>query len=184
MDVEILGWPDDAVTLDLDHREFSYAGKFVMSRTGKAVVTNDGDYLAAASFSEDRTDADAMWIRYITVRRDLRGGGIGSRLAAGLRHRFERAGYGTVRIAVNNPYAFEAMSRAGFGFTGETTGLSALRLSSTVPPEKRYQVALSRFDGRTDLEAAERAFLERRRKQGPPTALEPPVEWTDVSVSP
>ncbi len=184
MHVEVLGWPDDGVTLDLDHREFSYAGKFVMSRTGKAVVTHDGDYLAAVSFSEDRTDADGMWIRYITVRRDLRGAGIGSRCGTALRHRFERAGYETVRVAVNNPYAFEAMSRAGFGFTGETTGIEALRLASTVPPEKRYQAALSQFDGRRDLEHGEREFLERARQRGPPSIIEPPVEWTDVTISP
>ena len=78
----VLGWPSDGPTLRLDHRRFSYAGKFVMSNTGKAVVRDPGaatdrEYddavLAAVAFNEDRTDPATMWLRYVTVRGDRRG---------------------------------------------------------------------------------------------------------------
>lgn len=184
MEFEIVGWPGDGATIDLDHRRFSYAGKFVMSRSGKAVVRHAGDVIAAASFSEDRTDSEVMCIRYITVRDDIRGQGIGPRLAAQLRHRFDEKGYGSVRIAVNNPYAFRAMGRAGFGFTGETTGIAELVLSSVEPIEHRYRAGLARFQERNDLEDEERAFVETASEKGPPSSLEPPVDWSAVTPSP
>ncbi|ERH03826.1 MAG: hypothetical protein J07HR59_00951, partial [Halorubrum sp. J07HR59] len=37
MEFTVLGWPPEAPTLRLDFRTFAYAGKFVMSTTGKAV---------------------------------------------------------------------------------------------------------------------------------------------------
>ena len=38
MEYVVLGWPSDGPTLRLDYRQFAYAGKFVMSNTGKAVA--------------------------------------------------------------------------------------------------------------------------------------------------
>ena len=85
----MLGWPPDGPTLRLDYRRFSYAGKFVMSNTGKAVVrdpgeTSDREYddavLAAVAFNDDRTDSSTLWLRYVTVRNDRRGEGLGPQL--------------------------------------------------------------------------------------------------------
>ncbi|GAB7017827.1 GNAT family N-acetyltransferase [Halostagnicola bangensis] len=132
MELELLGWPPDGPKIRLDYRRFSYAGKFVMTNTGKAVAraSNDegDDVLAAASFNEDRTDADTLWIRYVTVAKSRRGGGIGPRLLGFVRDRAIERGYDRVRIAVNNPFAYEALYRTGFRFTGETTGLAELVL--------------------------------------------------------
>lgn len=192
-----LGYPEAEPTLRLDYREFAYAGKFVVSTTGKAALyapettvdrgderapddgradadhTYDRGVLAAVAFDADRTDPDRLVLRYVTVRRDRRGEGLGPRLVAGLLERahadgrFERA-----RIAVNNPYAYEALHRAGFAYTGEQTGLAELVLArpvatpATVAPA-RYRAGLERFRER-DLGEEERTFLERRLRRGPP----------------
>ncbi len=79
MEFALLGWPEDGHRLRLDHEHFAYAGKFVMTATGKAVVGDDG-VVAAAAFDADRTDPDTLCIRYVTVRDDRRGEGIGSDL--------------------------------------------------------------------------------------------------------
>ena len=82
MEWRLLGWPPDGPTLRLDHRRFSYAGKFVMTATGKAVLWNptaasDREYddavLAAVAFNADRTAPETLWLRYVTVRDDRRG---------------------------------------------------------------------------------------------------------------
>ena len=187
VDAELVGWPGDDPILNLDHERFAYAGKFVMSDTGKAVLceergdeegsddeeggdegSHDGEILAAASFSPDRTDETVLRIRYITVRRDRRGEGLGPRLAAFVARRAFERGYERAKIAVNNPYAYQALYRAGFGFTGEETGLAELVL---VRPGDRstdtYQAGLERFRER-DLEAEERAFVEGRLDSGLP----------------
>src|SRR6056297_3584918 len=103
MEFVVLGWPPDGPTLRLDYRHFAYAGKFVMSNTGKAVVreTSDretgpalapsdgdddaGDYdagiVAALAFNADRTDDATLWYRYVTVHSAAKGRGLGPRLA-------------------------------------------------------------------------------------------------------
>jgi len=173
MELSLLGWPPDGPTLDLDHREFAYAGKFVMSSTGKAVAREDGEVIGAVAFNEDRTDADRLWLRYVTVRQDRRGEGIGPELLAFARDRASKRGYERVRIAVNNPFAYEACYRAGFGFTGETTGVAELVLEwpSDRDPE-RYRDGLDRFQER-DLSDAEESFLERTG--GEPPDVESPA---------
>ena len=177
----VLGWPPDGPTLRLDYRRFSYAGKFVMSNTGKAVVRDedeatDGEYdddvLAAVAFNEDRTDASALWLRYVTVRHDRRGEGLGPSLCSLVVDRAADCGHDRVRIAVNNPFAYEALYRAGFGFTGEETGLAELVLKRPADrPAGRdadaYRAGLDRFRAR-DLSAAETGFLEDRRGADPP----------------
>ncbi|WP_435347525.1 GNAT family N-acetyltransferase [Haloarchaeobius sp. HRN-SO-5] len=199
-ELELLGWPADGPTLRLDHRRFSYAGKFVMSSTGKAVVrTTDGpagddddtddasgpetegpdahtadydtDVLAAVAFNEDRTDDSTLWLRYVTVRVDHRGEGLGPRLVRFVTDRARERGYDRVRIAVNNPYSYEALYRAGFGFTGEETGIAELVLER--PAEQspgRYRAGLDVFAGRDDLTDDERDFVVEKRERGPPTA--------------
>ncbi|QLK25764.1 GNAT family N-acetyltransferase [Natrinema zhouii] len=180
MEYELLGWPPDGPKLRLDHERFSYAGKFVMTNTGKAVArAPDGRIVAAVAFNEDRTDADTLWLRYVTVDRELRGEGIGPRLCRLVRDRAVERGYDRLRIAVNNPFAYEALYRTGFSYTGETTGIAELILEYPTPADEspaddtrwddreRYQAGLEEYRDR-DLSEAEDAFLESRRDSGPP----------------
>lgn len=200
-EIQILGWPPDGPTLRLDYRRFSYAGKFVMSNTGKAVVRagesaavddeterTDGDFetdvVAAVAFNEDRTDSDTLWLRYVTVRADRRGNGIGPQLVRHVRDRAVARGYDRLRIAVNNPYAYEALSRAGFEYTGERTGIAELILEYPDPSErfdtddldsaeKRYRHGLEAFlEADRELTDGEVAFLEAKLDRGPPDGLE------------
>ncbi|WP_433633918.1 GNAT family N-acetyltransferase [Halomicrococcus sp. NG-SE-24] len=188
MEYALLGWPDEGPTLRLDHERFSYAGKFVMSNTGKAVAREepggagdtggadaDEEYdrpVAAVAFNEDRTDPTTAWLRYVTVRADRRGEGVGARLAAFATERLRDRGYDRVRIAVNNPFAFHALSKAGFGFTGEETGIAELVLER--PGERTretYQAGLDVFRDR-DLSAREESFLNEKAGERPPDSLE------------
>ncbi|SEV98489.1 GNAT family N-acetyltransferase [Natrinema salifodinae] len=179
MEYDLLGWPPDGPKLRLDHERFSYAGKFVMTNTGKAVArTDDGEIVAAVAFNEDRTDADALWLRYVTVDRERRGEGIGPALLRRVRDRAIERGYDRLRIAVNNPFAYEALYRTGFAYTGETTGIAELVLEYPTPgsdpgddrnrsARERYQAGLDEFRER-DLSDEEAAFLESRRGSEPP----------------
>jgi GNAT superfamily N-acetyltransferase len=201
MEAVLLGWPPDGPKLELDYRRFSYAGKFVMTNTGKAVYLDaaetdrDGereerpgeqteadaggytDVLAAVAFNEDRTDPSTLWLRYVTVREDRRGQGLGPRLCTFVTRRAADQGYERARIAVNNPFAYEALYRAGFAFIGEETGLAELVLErpTTAVAEDRsaatYRAGLDRYRER-DLSEAETAFLERRTGSDPPEPLD------------
>ena len=175
VDYELLGWPPDGPSLRLDYERFSYAGKFVMTNTGKAVArADDGEIVAAVAFNEDRTDADTLWLRYVTVACDRRGAGIGPRLCRLVRDRARERDYERLRIAVNNPFAYEALYRAGFAYTGETTGIAELVLEHPTPTDdtgwtarERYQAGLEEFRER-DLSDDETAFLDARRGDAPP----------------
>jgi len=171
MEYALLGWPPDGPTFRLDYRRFSYAGKFVMSATGKAVARADDEIVAAVAFNEDRTDPDTLWLRYVTVREDHRGEGIGPRLCHFAAERARDRGYERVKIAVNNPFAFEALSKAGFAFTGEETGIAELVM---VRPGERtresYQAGLDVYRER-DLSDAEAEFLRDREERGPPETI-------------
>ncbi|MDL5361108.1 GNAT family N-acetyltransferase [Halalkalicoccus sp. NIPERK01] len=168
MEPELLGWPPDGPQLELDYRTFSYAGKFVMTTTGKAVIRDGGEIRAAAAFNEDRTDDSTLWIRYITTHVDHRGEGLGPRLLAFVLDRARERGYGRVRIAVNNPFAYEACYRAGFSYTGRETGLAELVLEAPASAEREhYQEGHDAFRER-DLGESERAFLDRKRGADPP----------------
>lgn len=170
MECALLGWPPDGPTFSLDHEAFAYAGKFVMSDTGKAVVRDGGDRVGAAAFSPDRTDAGTLVIRYVTVRRDQQGEGIGPRLLRFVADRARDRGFETVRIAVNNPYAYEAAYRAGFTYTGEETGIAEVVLrdaAGATPSGDRYRDGLRTFEGR-DLPDDVAAFVERSGIEGPP----------------
>ncbi|MFC7215447.1 GNAT family N-acetyltransferase [Saliphagus sp. GCM10025334] len=202
---ELLGWPPDGPTLRLHHERFSYAGKFVMSSTGKAVArarTDDDEYesgdadagivsagldsseradlpyatdvLAAVAFNEDRTDASTLWLRYVTVDRAHRGRGLGPELVSFVRDAALERGYDRLQIAVNNPYAYDALWKADFGFTGETTGIAELVLEHpTRATTETYRRGLESFLER-DLTGGERAFLEHRLEVGPPSRIDSP----------
>jgi GNAT superfamily N-acetyltransferase len=191
----VLDWhgagPDGGgARLRLDHREFAYAGKFVSGAAGLAVVVPDGvdpgtvatdgeayaDVIGAASFDEDRTDPDVLRVRYVTVRRDRRGEGIGSRLLAFVAAAGHDREYPVVRIAVNNPFAYEASYRAGFGWTGRETGIAELVCDHPDPTDRdpgRYRAGLDLFRerGAGDPEAS---FLADRADADPPAVVRSP----------
>jgi len=202
MEYALLGWPPDGPTLRLDHRRFAYAGKFVMSTTGKAVVRRSGaegppeggvggddarqvapdgvaydtDVLSALAFDADHTDDRTLRYRYVTVRSDLRGEGLGPRLAAFVAPRAADRGYDRVAIAVNNPFAYEAMYKAGFAWTGRESGLAELvldrpaRLPEGSPDAEPYRAGLERYRER-DLGDPEASFLTARVGADPPERL-------------
>jgi GNAT superfamily N-acetyltransferase len=196
MKYAVLGWPEDGPTLRLDYRRFSYAGKFVMSSTGKAVARDpdapppdlsDSDapapplsgeaeaVVAAVAFNEDHADPATCWLRYVTVRRDRRGEGIAPRLVRFCCARIAERGYDRVRIAVNNPFAFHALSRAGFAYTGEETGLAELVMRW--PGERSregYQAGLDVYRER-DLSAEEETFLADKAGTDPPPLVPEPA---------
>lgn len=175
MEFEVLGWPPDGPRLQLDHRRFAYAGKFVITRTGKAVARSDGDVLGASAFDPDRTDGTVLRIRYVTVRRDRQGEGIGARLLAFTADRAHDRGFDRIRIAVNNPIAYQAAYRAGFGFTGEGTGLAELVLAHPGDrSEPSYRRGLARFLEREDLAASTRRFVRSRMTASLPEPVLPP----------
>jgi len=190
----VLGGPGDGPTLRLDWESFSYAGKFVMSNTGKAIAfegeplaeRDDDDWppaarsgedpvedvVAAVSFNADRTNDATAWLRYVTVRDDRRGDGVGASLCAFAADRLLGDGYERVRIAVNNPFAYEALHKAGFGFTGEETGIAELVLERPCDERaERYQAGLDRYRER-DLSPEEECFLDRRQGAGPPARID------------
>ena len=174
MEFALLGWPPDAPTLDIDHEQFAYAGKFVMGDTGKAVARADGDLVGAVAFSADRTDARTLRLRYVTVHLDRQSEGIGPRLLRFVADRAGDRGYERAVIAVNNPAAYVAAYRAGFGYTGERTGMAELVLAEDAPrAEGRYRAGLDAFLER-DLPEASRALVEEKRSGGIPEAVDPP----------
>ena len=178
MEFALLGWPEDGHSLRLDYRQFAYAGKFVMTSTGKAVIGDDGVVVAAA-FDADRTDAETLCIRYITVRQDRQGERLGPRLLAFVRERAAERGYDRVTIGVNNPFSYQAAYRAGFCFTGTQQGLAELTL--VWPGDRgtdRYQDGLELFRER-ELSDAESSFLADKRGSEPPALVAAPAGSVD-----
>lgn len=172
MEFTLVGWPADEPSLALDHREFSYAGKFVVPSTGKAVASEDGAVIAAAAFDPDRTDPETLVIRYVTVRSDRRDEGIGPELVTFVVDRAASEGFDRVAIHVNNPYSYQALYKAGFEYTGDETGLAELKLERPVespgaPDPDRYRDGLAVFAAR-ELDDEEVTFLARKRRSGPP----------------
>lgn len=171
MDCSLLGWPEDDPRIDLDHEQFAYAGNFRTGRTGIAVVRDaSGDVVAAVSFDPDRAVDDALRVRYVTVREDRRGEGIGPTLLAFLVERALDRGFEVVRIGVNNPIAYRACYAAGFGFTGEQSGMGELVLEAPRPDDHspaNYREGLEQFAER-DLPPAQERVLERHRGGDPP----------------
>jgi len=219
MEYAVVGWPEEDPRLRLDYREFSYAGKFVMSNSGKAVARDpdagggeqsgsggpsrsgrqsrdggqndrpeeneatapDRDWLeddrivAAVAFNEDRTDPETAWLRYVTVRQDRRGAGLGARLSRFAAAQLRERGYETVKIAVNNPFAYHALYKAGFGYTDEETGLAELVLAR--PGDRspdRYQSGLDAYRARDGLASEEQSFLSAKTGADPPDVVPVP----------
>lgn len=163
MEYEFLGWVDDSPTLSLPHKDFAYAGKFNSSGTGKAVARSEGNVIAAVSFNQDRRKPAAR-IRYITVRKDCRGKGVGPHLADFIADRLlER--YESVRISVNNPYAYQAMYKAGFEYTGEIVGLRELVMERPLEATSGYGEGIKSFLDK-DISEAEERYVRNKLELG------------------
>ncbi|MFW6383835.1 MAG: GNAT family N-acetyltransferase [Halodesulfurarchaeum sp.] len=170
MAYSVLGFPEDGPTISLDWEQFSYAGKFEMSATGKAVL-EDEEVLAAAAFNADREQPDRAWIRYLTVREDRQGEGLGTRLARLVTGTLLENGYERVRIGVNNPIAYRALYKAGFYFTGRETGIAELILDYPGPRDPpSYRAGLSRFAER-DLPEPHAERVEAWLEDGTPPSV-------------
>jgi GNAT superfamily N-acetyltransferase len=173
MDVVVLGDADGGPSIRLDHEAFAYAGKFVMTNTGKALARERGSVVGAAAFNRDRTDETTGWVRYVTVREEVRGEGIGAalldRLAARTLEPGDVGAFSRVRIAVNNPFAYEAAYKAGFGYVGERTGLAELILERPGADDPaKYRAGMSLFGERSGLTDTEERFVSSRRDADPP----------------
>lgn len=205
MEFALLGWPADKPRLRLDYRRFSYAGKFITGKTGIAVVRGDppenhseppavdalgslpdgldesafdDGILAAVAFTVDRTDPDTLWLRYLTVRADLRGSGhrLGPRLAVFITEQAAEKGYETARIAVNNVFSYHALYKAGFSYTGRETGLAELLLerpteTPAAASTSTYHDGLDQFRQCEGLSAAETSFLAAHTDATPPEVV-------------
>lgn len=174
MEFELLGDGSAGPTLSLDHERFAYAGKFVMSGP-KAVACEDGSVVGAISYSEDHSDSAAVRLRYVTVREDRRGEGIGSRLLRFTAARLTEH-YDDVLIAANNPIAYEACYRAGFVFTGEETGIAEL-LMRYQPEERdddRYRDGFTVFQER-ELPDPHEGVCQRHADGEPPAVVADPA---------
>ncbi|WP_280536545.1 GNAT family N-acetyltransferase [Halopenitus sp. POP-27] len=148
------------------------------------------DVVAAVAFNRDRTDPSTLWIRYVSVHTARRGEGLGPRLVADLvrcvRDRESTDG-GTgdgrtdtidrIRIGVNNPFAYEALYKVGFAFTGRETGVAELVLERPIDaPADRdretYRAGLDVYRDR-DRGEPEASFLDERVDgEGPPPLVE------------
>ena len=191
----------------LDFRAFAYAGKFVTSSTGVALARDASDpweldewesradrsdaraavdvahigdptVVGAVAFNEDRTDPETLWLRYVSVREDRRGEGVGPRLVSFVCARARERGYTTCRIAVNNAFSYEALSKAGFQYTGRETGLADVVMDRSLGSDasvdaETYQRGLDVFRAR-DVSAAERAFLAAHEGAEPPARIDSP----------
>ncbi len=111
----------------------------------------------------------------MTVRKDRRGEGLGPKLCRFVAGRAGDRGHERLSIAVNNPFAYEALYRAGFAFTGRETGLAELVLSRPTDgiaadrSTETYQAGLDRYRER-EPSSDERDFLDRTRGTAPPNS--------------
>lgn len=160
-------------TLSLDHEQFAYAGKFVMPGP-KALAREQETIVGAVAFSEDYASDTAVRLRYVTVREDRRGEGVGPRLLRFTASRLTET-YDEVLIAANNPIAYQACYRAGFAFTGEETGIAEvlLRYQPDERPTAAYQAGLDVFRTR-DLPESHQSILDRHADGEPPSLVADP----------
>ena len=189
----------------LDFRAFAYAGKFVTSSTGVAVARDECDpwdltawessagdadaraavdvpqigdptIVGAVAFNEYRTDPETLRLRYVTVREDRRGEGLGPHIVSFVCARARERGYTTCRIAVNNAFSYEALSKAGFAYTGRETGLAEVVMDRSLGEDApvdadAYPRGLAVFRTR-DVSDAEHAFLAAREGDAPPERVD------------
>jgi len=72
---------------------------------------------------------------------------------------------------VNNTFAYRALYKAGFGYTGETTGIAEVVLERPCDRDaERYRAGLDEFRDREGLTESERALLDEASE--PPDSVE------------
>ncbi|PSP79409.1 GNAT family N-acetyltransferase [Halobacteriales archaeon QH_6_68_27] len=184
MRFELVGWPADGPKLALDYRAFSYAGKFVMSNTGKAVAlagANEGSPAGADAAGATGGDASERPPPATDIDGVVDPDG---RILGAVAFNADRTDpktwwlrYITVRGDRRGEGGGprEALYRAGFAYTGEETGIAELVLACPPPDRSRatYQAGLDVFRARGP-DADERSFLDRKAGENPPDALDPP----------
>ncbi|MFA9517765.1 GNAT family N-acetyltransferase [Halopenitus sp. H-Gu1] len=140
--------------------------------------TRADDVVAAIAFNADRTDPTTLWIRYVTVHAARRGEGHAPGLIAFLvdRARDRTRTYDRLRIGVNNPFAYEALYKAGFAFTGRETGVAELVLErpTDAPADRDAETYRSGLDSyrKRDRGDPEASFLEARAGVDPPPLVD------------
>jgi len=172
---------EEATSIVLPQEEFAYAGQYRMKRYGKAVLTRRPDrptaaaaIIAALSTDRHRIQENRLVVRTIDVRREARGNGWGPLLLRSVLPAVATAGFETIQINVNNPFAYIAACKAGFGWTGRTTGLAELIM--TRPTDRPSRWSRGRFIAglslyrRRRLDTASRGLIARYR--GDVTAIE------------
>ena len=177
--VPVLLGLEEAPALELPHERFAYAGQYRMRRYGKAVLTSrpsrpmrPGYIIAAVTTDRHRRHRDRLVVRTMDVRRDRRGHGWGPSLLVSLLPTAHAAGYRTIQIHVNNPFAYIAVSKAGFGWTGRSTGLAELVMTRptdrpATTPQGRFAAGLSVYRRRRPTPAGRRVIARYHRGLAP-----------------
>ena|GEM_PF-2318745 len=173
--VPVLLGLEEAPPLDLATEEFAYAGQYRLRRYGKAVLTSRPDrptravdIVAAVTIDRHRLHPDRLVVRRVDVRRAHRGHGWGPALLASLLPVAAAEGFRTVQANVNNPFAYVAATKAGFAWTGRTTGLAELimRRPTDHPAscvDGRFIAGLTMFRRRRPSPAGRRLIARYRR---------------------
>tara|TARA_A100001037_G_scaffold240057_2_gene219846 strand:+ start:6245 stop:6784 length:540 start_codon:yes stop_codon:yes gene_type:complete len=164
-----LGDGEGGPPIFLERDKFSYAGKFIGKDTGKILAKNGERIIAALSFSGDRNDKDIVWIRYVVVEKNLRGKGIGPKLLSyaveSLMGRVK-----LVKIATNNVFAYRALYKSGFEYTGKKTGILELVLECpSTQTRERYLEGIEAFRSVKSLTDEEVEFVSKEDIKNMPT---------------
>jgi hypothetical protein len=195
--VPVLLGLEEAPPLELPAAQFAYAGQYRMRRYGKAVLTHRPDrptqaaeIIAAVTTDRHRRHRDRLVVRRVDVRRDARGQGWGPALLQAVLPAAAAADFHTAQINVNNPFAYIAVSKAGFVWTGRTTGLAELIMirptdRPCTPTHGRFIAGLSLY--RRRLSPAGRRLIARYRRRdaalGSPRAVDEMIPAHHTSQS-
>tara|TARA_Y100000996_G_scaffold398933_1_gene367464 strand:- start:3216 stop:3755 length:540 start_codon:yes stop_codon:yes gene_type:complete len=164
-----LGDIEGGPSVFLERDKFSYAGKFVGKGTGKILAKNGEKIIAALSFSGDRNDKEVIWIRYVVVEKNLRGRGIGPKLLSYAVESFVGR-VRLVKIATNNIFAYRALYKSGFEYTGKKTGILELVLECPrAQTQERYLEGIEIFRSVKSLTDEEVEFVSKEDIKNMPT---------------
>lgn len=168
MHVEFRGSPSGGPAVSLDHTDFRYAGKFQMTTTGKALLFDSDTCMGITAFSTDRTCENRIWLRYVSVHDDYQARGIGPRFLRTTAIELLDQGE-SIRIAVNNPFAYQAAYKAGFVYTRKQTGIAELILEHPgIRSNETYLEGLNTFQDASHLSPREQSYIAEKRTKAPP----------------
>lgn len=139
-----------------------------MTTTGKALLFDANTCIGITAFSFDRTCETRIWLRYVSVHDDYQGRGIGPRFLRTTAVELLDEGE-SIRIAVNNPFAYQAAYKAGFVFTGEQTGIAELILEHPgIRSNEMYLEGLNTFQDASHLSPREQSYATEKHTEAPP----------------